>query len=82
MLNGCDRATGVTHEYQAQRDLEDIQFKVPAMLPRAQIACSLMCRCGVLTRLMRPGMAPPFTTAEVWSELPAAMLVRAQAASN
>lgn len=31
---------------------------------------------------MKAGMAPPSITAEVWSEVPEAMLVRAQAASN
>lgn len=52
------------------------------MLPRAQMACSLMCGCGDATRLMKAGMAPPSTTAEVCSDVPEAMLVRAQAASN
>lgn len=33
-------------------------------------------------RLMKAGMAPASTTALVWSEVPEAMLVRAQAASN
>lgn len=33
-------------------------------------------------RLMKAGMAPTSTTALVWSEVPEAMLVRAQAASN
>lgn len=52
------------------------------MLPRAQMACSLMCGWGDVTRLMKAGMAPPSTTAVVWSVVPEAMLVRAQAASN
>lgn len=55
---------------------------VPAMLPSAQMACSLMCGCGEDTRLMKAGMAPPSTTAVVWSDVPEAMLVSAQAASN
>lgn len=55
---------------------------VPAMLPRAQMACSLMCGWGDDTRFMKAGMAPPSTTAVVWSEVPEAMLVSAQAASN
>lgn len=55
---------------------------IPAIFPRAQTACSLMWGCGDITRLMKAEMAPPFTTAVVWSELPEAMLVRAQAASN
>lgn len=46
------------------------------------MACSLMCGWGDATKLMKAGMAPPSTTAEVWSEVPEAMLVRAQAASN
>lgn len=52
------------------------------MLPSAQMACSLMCGCGDDTRLMKAGMAPPSTTAVVWSVVPEAMLVSAQAASN
>ena len=35
-----------------------------------------------MTRLIKAGMAPPSTTAVVWSEVPDAILVRAQAASN
>lgn len=46
------------------------------------MACSLMCGWGDVTRVMKAGMAPPSTTAVVWSEVPEAMLVRAQAASN
>lgn len=52
------------------------------MLPRAQMACSLMCRWGDSTSLMKAGMPPPSTTALVCFEVPEAMLVRAQAASN
>ena len=52
------------------------------MLPSAQMACSLMCGWGEQTRLMKAGMAPPDTTAAVCSEVPDAMLVSAQAASN
>lgn len=52
------------------------------MLPRAQMACSLMCGCGDATRLMNAGMAPPSTTAEVCAEVHEAMLFRVQAASN
>ena len=55
---------------------------VPAMFPRAQMACSLMWEWGEATRLMKAGTAPPSTTAAVCSELPDAMLVSAQAASN
>lgn len=56
--------------------------ELPAMFPRAQTACSLMCWWGDVTRLIKAGMAPPSTTAAVWSEVPEAMLVRAQEASN
>lgn len=52
------------------------------MFPRAQTACSLMCWWGDVTRLIKAGMAPPSTTAAVWSDVPEAMLVRAQEASN
>lgn len=62
--------------------VSDENDTVPAMLPSAQIACSLMCGCGDDTRLMKAGMAPPSTTAVVWSDVPEAMLVSAQAASN
>lgn len=52
------------------------------MFPRAQTACSLIWACGEEMRLMNAGIAPPWTTALVWSDVPDAMLVRAQAASN
>lgn len=55
---------------------------LPAMLPKAHTACSLMWGWGDMTSLMKAGMAPPSTTALVWSDVPDAMLVRAQAASN
>lgn len=54
----------------------------PAMFPRAQTACSLIWACGEEMRPMKAGTAPPWTTALVWSDVPDAMLVRAQAASN
>lgn len=57
-------------------------ISLPAMFPRAQTACSLIWGWGDWTRLMKAGMAPPPTTAAVWSDVPEAMLVRAQAASN
>lgn len=46
------------------------------------MACSLMCWWGDVTRLIKAGMAPPDTTAAVCSDVPEAMLVRAQDASN
>lgn len=52
------------------------------MFPRAQTACSLIWACGEEIRPMNAGTAPPWTTALVWSDVPDAMLVRAQAASN
>lgn len=52
------------------------------MFPRAHTACSLMCWWGDVTRLTKAGIAPPSTTAAVWSEVPEAMLVRAHEASN
>lgn len=54
----------------------------PAIFPRAQTACSLIWWWGDVIRPMKAGMAPPSTTAVVWSDVPDAMLVRAQAASN
>lgn len=56
--------------------------RLPAMFPRAQTACSLMCWWGDVTKLIKAGIAPPSTTAAVWFEVPEAMLVRAQEASN
>lgn len=41
-----------------------------------------MCWWGDVTRLIKAGMAPPDTTAAVCSDVPEAMLVRAQDASN
>lgn len=65
------------------RDLQmPLQVPSPAMLPRAHTDCSLMCMCGEDSREMKAGMAPPSTTALVCSEVPEAMLVSAQAASN
>lgn len=60
----------------------NIFCQLPAMFPRAQTACSLMCWWGDVTRPMKAGMAPPPTTAAVWSDVPEAMLVKAQEASN
>ena len=58
------------------------QIQVPAMFPRAHTACSLMWAWGDANREMNAGIAPPSTTALVCSEVPEAMLVRAQADSN
>mmetsp|Transcript_42248 Transcript_42248/g.95555 ORF Transcript_42248/g.95555 Transcript_42248/m.95555 type:complete len:240 (+) Transcript_42248:336-1055(+) len=55
----------------------------PAMFPNAQIACSRTCARGaVLSRRMKAGMAPASRTADVCSEDPEAMLVRAHPASS
>lgn len=54
----------------------------PAMLPRAQTACSLMCSMGEPNSVMKAGMAPFSTTCCVCQDVPEAMFVRAQAASN
>ena len=52
------------------------------MFPRAHTACSLMWAWGDANREMNAGIAPPSTTALVCSDVPEAMLVRAQADSN
>lgn len=55
----------------------------PAMLPKAQTACSTT--LGWLpgaSRRTRRGTEPAFTTVAVWSEVPDATLVKAHAASN
>ena len=54
----------------------------PAMLPRAQTACSATTGWGEPSRAMNPATAPALTTALVCSDVPEAMLVRAQADSN
>lgn len=54
----------------------------PAILPRAHTACSHTVMWGEDRSSTKGGMAPPSTTAWVCSEVPEAMLVRAQAASN
>ncbi len=54
----------------------------PAMLPRAQTACSLMFSIGEASRAMKAGTAPCSTTCCVCQEVPDATLVRDQAASN
>ena len=52
------------------------------MFPRAHTACSLMWAWEDANREMNAGIAPPSTTALVCSDVPEAMLVRAQADSN
>ena len=52
------------------------------MFPRAQTACSQTLAWLDSSSLTNLGTAPALTTAFVWSLVPEAMLVRAQAASN
>ena len=54
----------------------------PAMLPKAHTACSRTSSTGERRRSMKIGTAPQLMTTCVCSEVPEAMLVRAQAASN
>ena len=54
----------------------------PAMLPSAHTACSRTSSLGLIRRRTKMGTAPTSMTTLVWSEVPEAMLVRAQAASN
>ena len=51
-------------------------------LPRAQTACSHTLVCGDPRSLRKRGTAFASTTAWVWRDVPDAMLVNAQAASN
>lgn len=54
----------------------------PAMLPIAQTACSATSGRGETSNCFRLGRAPSCTTAWVCSDVPDAMLVKAQHASN
>ena len=54
----------------------------PAILPKAQTACSTTSGTPQLRRRTKDGTAPCSTTARVWLEWPEAILVKAQAASN
>ena len=54
----------------------------PAILPKAQTACSTTSGTPQLRRRTNDGTAPCSTTARVWLEWPEAILVKAQAASN
>lgn len=69
------------HHYMSYRSFFG-PLHIPAIFPRAQTACSLIWACGDEIRLINAGTAPPLTTALVCSDVPDAMLVRAQAASN
>lgn len=62
--------------------LQSSVFDVPAMFPRAHTACSQTAMFVELSRRMKAGTAPALTTIFVWSLVPEAMLVSAQAASN
>ena len=59
-----------------------IRCELPAKLPRVQIACSATTGWGEPNREMKPATAPALPTAFVWSDVPDAMLVSAQADSN
>mmetsp|Transcript_14938 Transcript_14938/g.32998 ORF Transcript_14938/g.32998 Transcript_14938/m.32998 type:complete len:223 (-) Transcript_14938:112-780(-) len=54
----------------------------PATLPSAQAACSRTSSLGLISSRMKIGTAPASITYRVCSEVPEAMFVRAQAASN
>ncbi len=54
----------------------------PATLPKAQAHCSRTSSDLEDNNLMNIGTAPALTTARVRSEVPEAILVKAQAASN
>lgn len=55
---------------------------LPAIFPKAHTACSLMWVWEEARRDIKAEIAPPSTTAFVWSDVPEAILVSAQAASN
>ena len=52
------------------------------MLPSAQIACSTVSCSGESKSAISTGIPPARTTAAVWDDVPEAMFVMAQAASN
>mmetsp|Transcript_11584 Transcript_11584/g.34119 ORF Transcript_11584/g.34119 Transcript_11584/m.34119 type:complete len:219 (+) Transcript_11584:1047-1703(+) len=54
----------------------------PAIFPKAQTACSRTSSFGDKSNLQKMGTAPSSITTRVWSEVPDAMFVSAQAASN
>mmetsp|Transcript_21097 Transcript_21097/g.60192 ORF Transcript_21097/g.60192 Transcript_21097/m.60192 type:complete len:259 (-) Transcript_21097:507-1283(-) len=54
----------------------------PAILPRAHTACSLTSSFGLERMRTKIGTAPTSMTTLVWSDVPEAMFVNAQAASN
>ena len=54
----------------------------PAMLPRAHTACSRTSSMGECSSWTKMGTAPASITTLVWSLVPEATFVRAQAASN
>ncbi len=54
----------------------------PAILSRAQTACSATTGWGEPNKIINPATAPALTTALVWSDVPDAILVRAQAESH
>lgn len=54
----------------------------PAMFPNAQTACSATILIGDDSNFTNLGMASALTTENVWSDVPDATFVSAQAASN
>ena len=54
----------------------------PATLPSAQAACSRTSSLPDMSNWMKMGTAPDSMTYLVWSDVPDAMFVKAQAASN
>mmetsp|Transcript_11512 Transcript_11512/g.36585 ORF Transcript_11512/g.36585 Transcript_11512/m.36585 type:complete len:278 (+) Transcript_11512:1553-2386(+) len=54
----------------------------PAMFPSAQTACSRTSSFGEVRSRQKIGTAPSWMTTRVWSDVPDAMFVSAQAASN
>lgn len=60
----------------------DERTDLPIMFPNAHTACSHTFWCGEYNSLRNRGTAPHSTTAFVCSDVPEAMFVSAQAASN
>lgn len=80
MLGWMRRRSGSTTPFSMHRSRRT--GPSPMMLPSAHTACSHTFSTDEESSWMKTSTAPKDTTACVWDEVPDAMLVRAQAASN
>jgi hypothetical protein len=61
---------------------KNLKMYSPAMFPKAHTACSQTFGALLDRSLIKGPIALCFTTSLVWAEVPEAMFVKAQAASN